>query len=111
MIVQSFSNKDKKILEKKVLPTCIQNLSKRVTGSRKQVAVFDLDGTLLIGKSPQTALIEFFNLLPFERIIVTARTTKYHDSTVNQLKKHGVNFHTLITMPDNVDKDQVGAVA
>jgi predicted secreted acid phosphatase len=111
MIVQSFADKDKRILTKKVIPACVTNLAQLASSHKRQAAIFDLDGTLLVGKTPRTELVDFLNSLPFECVIVTARTTSYRDSTIKQLEKHGVYFHDLITMPKSVDKSKEGAVA
>ena len=110
-MIQTFPNTGYETLQKRVIPKITENLGKQTRPDRKAVAVFDLDGTLLVGKTPCVSLIKFFNNLPFDCVIVTARSSHYHEATVNQLHKHGIQYHELITMPDDIDRNKKGAVA
>ena len=68
--------------------------------------IFDLDGTIVehngYKKYGEDVLLdgvaEFFATIPSDDmiIILTARESKYKDSTINFLQKHNVRFDTII---------------
>jgi len=82
------------------LEDALRSLKKRC--KYPQSVVFDLDGTLLLGKTPIAPLCKYYrNLCDRCHVtIVTARSSAIRQDTINQLKKHHLDCFTELLMQD-----------
>ncbi len=67
--------------------------------------VFDIDGTLLDGKSPLHSMVKLYKELDkrgCNMYLITARTIYCEEDTIKQLKKHEINYKKLIMFPGDI---------
>ena len=107
---QSFSGYKKRVLQKGVLPAFDEHFLTQIESEGSNIVVLDIDGTLVEGTRPRIALIKWCNKLSYKKIIITARYERYRKETYSELKRHNVQFDTLIMMPDQIDKSRVGTI-
>jgi hypothetical protein len=84
------------------LEDALRDIKKRCKDPKS--VVFDLDGTLLIGKTPVAPLCKYYHTLCDRSrcvvTIVTARSSTIHGDTTNQLKKNRLDCFTEICLRD-----------
>jgi hypothetical protein len=82
------------------MESALRDLKKRC--KYPESVVFDIDGTLLIGKTQVASLCKYYRTLCGQCAvtIVTARSVKMHGDTINQLKKNQLDCFTEICMRD-----------
>jgi hypothetical protein len=90
------------------LESALRDLKKRCKDPKK--VVFDIDGTLLIGKTQVSALCTYYRTICARShcvvTLVTARSSAIYSDTTNQLKKHQLDCFTTICMRDHGSEEE-----